>query len=250
MTQDLSVQSKRPSAIPYAVGGAAVGTAAGWGLSKIPALQGARYSSWKDILRDSKDLFEAASKDGASDTVKDAATAIKTAKESFINTVKNLGEHSDAYKNLSQYAERGNAAEAFKTKFADFVAQAKDGKLGFDAAGKTGDELSKAAKEYVNKLMKNGDEKVKDLSDALKTLKDKNTALSQYVSENKIQVFKETSENIQKTVKEASGKAWEAVKDKVKDFKAPKTKSLMIGGAVVGLLLGALLLRPKNKEQA
>lgn len=248
MVQSVGNENKRPSVLPYALGGAAVGTAAGWGASKLGFTKATRYTSWQDVLKDSKDLFVEAGKEGASDTVKEASTAIKTAKESFINSVKNLGEHSDAYKNLSQYAERNTALEAYKTKLADFVAQAKEGKLGFDAAGKTGDDLTKAAKEYVNKLVKNGDDKVKDLSEALKSLKGKNEALTKHVKENSVQKFKESSEAIEKTVKEASEKAWEGVKDKVKDFKVPRTKAFMIGGAIVGLLAGALLLRPKAKK--
>ena len=167
--------------------------------------------------------------------------------KSIVNSVKNLGEHSDAYKNLSQYAERNTARDAYKTKFTEFVAKAKAGELGFDAAGKTGDELTKEAEKHVRKLLKDGDDKVKDLKDALTALKDKNKALKDHVTKEKVQVFKETTENITKTVKEASDKAWESVKDKVKDFKKPRTTMLAIGGAVLGLLAGAFLLRPKAK---
>jgi lysophospholipase L1-like esterase len=38
-----------------------------------------------------------------------------------------------------------------------------------------------------------------------------------------------------------------SVKDKVKDFKKPRTMMLAIGGAALGLLAGAFLLRPKAK---
>lgn len=250
MVQSVGTENKRPSALPYALGGTAAGALAGWGLSKAGFTQATKFSSWQDVLKESKDIFEAAGKDGASDAVKEAKTAIESAKSTFKDAVKNLGEHSDAYKNLSQYAERNSALEAYKTKLAEFVSQAKEGKLGFDAAGKTGDELTKAAKEHVNKLVKSGDDKVKDLSDVLKTLKDKNKALSDHVTKEKVQVFKESKENIEKTIKEASDKAWESVKDKVKDFKVPRTKMLAIGGAALGLLAGAFLLRPKAKPVA
>lgn len=246
MVQSVGNENKRPGVLPYALGGTAAGAAAGWGLSKLDFTKAAKYSSWQDILKDSKDLFKAAKEEGASEAVKEAKTAIESAKTTFKDAVKNLSEHSDAYKNLSQYADRNTALEAYKTKLADFVSQAKEGKLGFDAAGKTGDELTKAAKEHVNKLVKNGDDKVKDLKDALTALKDKNKALKDHVTKEKVQVFKETTENITKTVKEASDKAWESVKDKVKDFKKPRTAMLAAGLAAVGLVAG-LLLRPKAK---
>ena len=122
--------------------------------------------------------------------------------------------------------------------------------MGFDAAGKTGDELTKEAEKHVRKLLKSGDDKVKDLKDTLTALKDKNKALKDHVTKEKVQVFKESKENIEKTIKEASDKAWESVKEKVtvnaKDFKKPRTLLLAGGLAVAGLLAG-LMLRPKAK---
>lgn len=247
MVQSVGNENKRPGVLPYALGGTAAGALAGWGLSKADFTKAAKYSSWQDVLKDSKDIYEGAAKDGASDAAKEAKTAVESAKTTFKEAVKNLGEHSDAYKNLPQLAERNAARDAYKAKFTEFVAQAKEGKLGFDAAGKTGDELTKEAEKHVRKLLKDGDDKVKGLKDALTALKDKNKALKDHVTKEKIQVFKESKENIENTVKEASDKAWESVKDKVKGFKDPRTKMLAIGGAVLGLLAGAFLLRPKAK---
>ena len=59
MTQDYAVQNQRPSALPYALGGAAVG-----GVLGLPAVLGrfgvqtAKYGSWEEILKESKDVFD------------------------------------------------------------------------------------------------------------------------------------------------------------------------------------------------
>ena len=74
MTQNMAVEQKKTSALPGMLIGGTAGAAAGWGLSKIDALKKPKYSSFEDILKDSKDIFEAAKKDGASDDVKNIAT--------------------------------------------------------------------------------------------------------------------------------------------------------------------------------
>jgi len=56
------------------------------------------------------------------------------------------------------------------------------------------------------------------------------------------------SEEQKKTIADKADECWKAVKDKVKDIKAPKTLLFAAGAAAIGLVLG-LVLRPKAKEQ-
>lgn len=247
MVQSVGNETKRPSVLPYALGGTAAGALAGWGLSKAGFTQGAKYSSWQDILKDSKDDFKKMV-DAAGDNAekKKGVEAVRGAYTTYKDSVRKLAEHSDAYKNLAEFKPAMDARQAAKDAIDNLVNEAKQGKLGFEVGEKTGDELTKAAKEHVNKLIKNKDDKVKVATDALATLKEKNKALAAKAKEGNVQIFKETIETNKNKAKEAATTAWEAVKDKVKDFKKPRTLLLAGGLAVAGLVAG-LLLRPKAK---
>ena len=76
MTDEMTVQAQRPSAIPYALGGAGIGAAAGAGLAgwgnvgyKTPM-----YTKWEDAVadanKDDKFIKEMAEKDGNDKTWK------------------------------------------------------------------------------------------------------------------------------------------------------------------------------------
>ena len=95
----------------------------------------------------------------------------------------------------------------------------------------------KTTNEEIRKgVLKNLDkEEFKSLKSAMEALKEKTSALSNKVKE-------------VPSVKQAATDCWNAVADKVKDVKVPRTKMLLIGGAVAGVLLG-LLTKPKSKEQ-
>ena len=80
MTQNMAVEQKKPSALPGMLIGTGVGAVAGWGLSKVDALKAPKYNSFADILKDSKDVFEA------------AVQGDELAKEIFEFTGKMLGE--------------------------------------------------------------------------------------------------------------------------------------------------------------
>ena len=158
MVQSVGTENKKQGVLPYALGGAAVGALGGWGLSNAGFTKAPKYDSWKAVLMDSKDILEKGSVEGASTEVKEATEAVKNAKATFNNSIKNLVEKSDDYKTLSQYAERNKANADYLNEFKRLVAEAEKGNLGFDTAGKTGEELTKAAKKqgivYQNSFKK------------------------------------------------------------------------------------------------
>lgn len=253
MTQDLTVQNQRPSAMPYVLGGTAAGALAGWGASKIPALQGAKYNSWQDILKDSADDFkkmtEAA---GENETLKNGVEAVKTAAADYKTKIKEalkdaVPEFDEKLKGATEFTKRNDAIQAMKTKYAEVLEQVKNGGLGFDKKDLAGDDLTKAAKKYIKENMDKED--FKALKEALDGLKNANKNFADKAKELGVKSNKQFSKEVTDKIKTAADDAWNAVKDKVKDFKEPRTKALLIGGAVAGLLLGALL-RPKAKEQA
>lgn len=240
MTQNYAVEQKRPSVLPRMIVGTGVGAAAGWGLSKIDALKAPKYSSFYDILADSKDIFEAAKKDGASEEVKNLA---QTVRENVSNFYKGIKPTVDAVKN-TMTAEKTTLAEA-KTKFKDLwtngvndvITKIKSGDVkidGFDAAAADEKAILNQARKYLRGNMTD------ELKNAQNTLKE---------AANKLKFGNlEFSEDQKKVITEKVDDAWKAVKDKVKDVKVPKTKMFLGIGAGVGLLL-ALLLRPKAKKE-
>lgn len=237
MVQSVGNENKRPGVLPYALGGAAAGTAAGWGLSKLNFTKTAKYSSWQDVLKDSKDLFKAAKEEGAADNVKEAATSVK---ENLRKYYENIRPTIESVKN-SMTKEKTALNEAH-TKFKDLwnseatkiVEKIKDKTItikDLDPATASEEKILKEARKYLR------DNMTDDLKTAQKNIHD---------AANK---FKELNfdEAQTKLIKEKADDAWKAVQDKVKGFKAPRTKMLAIGGAVLGLLTGAFLLRPKAK---
>lgn len=59
MTDEMTVQAQRPSALPYLAGGAVVGAAAGAGSAKYAnfGISSPKYSNWEEAIKDSNDEF-------------------------------------------------------------------------------------------------------------------------------------------------------------------------------------------------
>lgn len=238
MTQNYAVDQKRPSALPGMVVGAGAGALAGWGLSKIDYLKKAKYNSFEDIMKDSKDIFESAKKNGASEETKNLASSVR---ETLSNYYKGIKPTVDAVKD-GMTNEKTALTEA-KTKFKDLwnngvndvVNNIKKGDVkieGLDVAKADDKEILNKARKYLRENMtddlKTAQSKLKEATDKFKNL--------------------EFSEEQKKAITEKADDAWKAIKDKVKDIKVPRT-GLAIGiGAGVGLLLG-LLLKPKAKKE-
>lgn len=253
MTQDLTVQNQRPSAMPYVLGGTAAGALAGWGVSKLDFTKAPKYNSWGDILKDSKDDFKKmADAAGENETLKKGVEAVRTAAADYKTKLKDAingakPEFDAKLKDLAELTKKNEANAAFKTKYSEVLAKVKNGELGFDKKDLTGDDLTKAAKKYIKENLDKED--MKPVKEALEALKNANKDFKAKAKELGVASNKKFSEEVTKKLKDAADDAWKAVQDKVKDFKQPRTKALLIGGAVVGLLLAALL-RPKAKEQA
>lgn len=81
MTDDLSIQQQKPSVAPYVLGGALAGGVAGAGTAYVTAPK-PKYSSYEDIINDTKDNFEKNAKEAIEDA--DAQTKAINAKQSAI----------------------------------------------------------------------------------------------------------------------------------------------------------------------
>lgn len=234
MTQNMAVDQKKPSALPSVLLGTGVGAAAGWGLSKIDALKKPKYTSFNDILKDSKDIFEAAKKEGASEEVKNTATTVRDALREYYNGIRPT---IDAAKD-AMTTEKTAVTEA-KTKFKELWEKATNELVTKIKAGEKieGLEIASGAsdKEILTQVRKhlrsNMTDELKEaqtkLKDASKKLHD--TALDKLTDDQK------------KVLTEKADDVWKNLKDKVKDIKVPRTGMMLAAGAGVGLLLGCLL---------
>lgn len=96
MTDEMTVQAQRPSAMPYVLGGAGVGAVAGGSLAKWGnvGIQGQAYSNWEEAVadanKDDKFIKEMAEKDGNDKTwkvLKDEIDNMASARETYNKAV-------------------------------------------------------------------------------------------------------------------------------------------------------------------
>ena len=247
MTQDYAVQNQGPSPFVRAALGTGVGALGGWGISKIPALQGAKYSSWDDVLKDSKDLFtktKAAVKDDSK--LKGVMDDVVKAYNTYGETVRTVNKEArNALTTEKQtladaVAARKSALDKVRKDVFDKI-KANDIKIeGFDPAGKADDVITKEVDKYIRNVKNESAEVLKPLKEAASKVTEAKKALNN---------AKKLTDAQKTKITEAATSAWDSVKDKVKDLKAPKTLLCVGGAAAAGLVLG-LLLKPKAKEQA
>lgn len=97
MVDEMTVQTQRPSVIPYLAGGAVIGGAAGAGLAKFAnfGIQAPRYSNWKeaveDVNKDDKFMRSQIDKGGDNkadwETLKTKAQAVKDANQRLTDAI-------------------------------------------------------------------------------------------------------------------------------------------------------------------
>lgn len=285
MSDEMMVQNKRPSAVPYLLTGAAIGGAAG-AYSPIGVTK-PRYESFEDLIAEKEDTFKKAKEKAKDDDVKKAFETVEKEKNAYkkIETDANRAIEEITEKNSSWAQELTNNAEAKKMieelpTARSSVTSAKDELLG-DIKAKitagelevpgmkaeeskvlTGDELTKKAEELLAKNKDKVKEKCGDKFTAFETaetaLKNKLAALDKKAGELNVATDKMRliSEDGKKLIEAEKGKVAEAKKageKAVKEaFEKIKTPNKLVNGLILGtvLALGALALRPKAKENA
>ena len=280
MSEDLMVQGQRPSALPYALGGAAIGGAAGAGSAKLGlGIQSAAYKSWEDAVKESteKDSFiskkieKGGENKAAFESVKAQAEAVQKA-EKALKDIK-LPEGFEAATELEAFADRTIAKEA-----AEKALESKKKEV-FDSALESikklekyniegiGEVDNKALLEYIEKLDEAGlkqfvesntdhygnklpeatkdtktalEKAEKEVADALEALNKKDSKLTEEVRNSYL--------NAKKGVNEAKNEAKKVLTDDLlSKIKKPSMAKTAAAVAAAGLLIG-LLLRPKAEE--
>ena len=128
MTDELAIQTvnpqvrKKDNTVPYALGGAVIGGAAG---ASFPMIK-TKYSSWEDVLNESEDTFNKQIEKGgdnksAWEAAKEQAAKVKEAEANYDKEVQKI---KDEYKSASQALPDDNeAAKALKKAQGEYDAE-------------------------------------------------------------------------------------------------------------------------------
>ena len=167
MTQNYAVEQKRTSPLPAIIVGTGAGALAGWGASNIGPLKKARYSSFQDIINESKDSFQSLGESVKdNESLKKSYDAIATKKKEYYNKFKELAKDVKFDEKIKAEGEAAaTKSEDLRRVTQDFLARIKNGELGFDKTKIEPEKLEEAAKKY---LKENKDKaEFKEFKDAL-----------------------------------------------------------------------------------
>lgn len=110
MSEDFAIQQQRPSAMPYALGGAAVGAGGAYLIDRYGtkyATQPAKYNSYEDLLKESNDEFKKSS-EGIEESLK---TKAENARKAAADAGTKWDNDFEAFKNANKAGEMPQLAE-------------------------------------------------------------------------------------------------------------------------------------------
>ena len=276
MTDEMTLQNQRPSAIPYLLGGAAVGGTAGyfspWGVKK------AKYESFDDIIKEANDTFTSAKNEAegeakkAYEEIDPKRTEILAAQEKKDAEVARLTEQHSAYdpklageQVVKDLASAENAEKNAKEGLLGKVkAGIKDGSVEItgltkeDAAKLTEEQLKEKAEAFIKdeaKCKEKFETEMNKVSEAKTKVAEAKTAVTNKAAELKVsaeKILSEEGKNKIKVVEDGFAKskkeAGEALKTQMEKIKTPhKWVNAAIVGTVLALTSG-LLLRPRDNQ--
>ena len=241
MTDEMTVQAQRPSAMPYVLGGAGVGAVAGGSLAKWGniGLKGQAYSSFEELVKEASDndkftkIKDMAAKDGnvGKDwtVLKEAAEEMNTATKTFNDAVP---EAIRSEQTLTEYVEKLAAQEKavteYDNKVAEAIAKAKetlkgpvgdDGKQLLDDVGKeitwNVDGKGNLNAEQFKKFAESTDA---DDVKLFREFAEKNDATKELFGDGEKSIIKAQKE-ARKTADDAVKNAREALETKAKELK-------------------------------
>ncbi len=246
MTDEMTVQGNRPSPLPYAIGGAAVGGTAGYFTANKLPFKKPMYSSYEDIIREVKDTtdFESLKKDKAEEVVK-ALDAAKVENEKLSKLEKlNYDEITGA--DVSKLDAENKARKEYEAAVKTLKEATPDDKQ----IEKVAKELNKDAKEITEDMKKSAKEAIE--KDRTKYFEKETKAVEEKLEA----LIKEAGDK--EVLDEAVKKKYNAVKEgkenakKVLDPLLEKCKTgnkwLWAGIGAVALAIAGLMIAPKSKD--
>ncbi len=126
MSNEMMIQDSRPSAMPYLIGGATVGSLGGmYASNKIPYFAGKKMN-FREIIKEvnAKDKFEASTEVSGKTLTKKEANLWQTLKEKKKNLTeirKKIHENLVSNPSYNQFHNNPNLTRTEKTRFADKV---------------------------------------------------------------------------------------------------------------------------------
>ena len=246
MTDEIAVQGQRPSPLPYALGGAAIGGAAGYfGANYLPAKK-PMYESYQDIIKEVQDTTDFSKlTEGKSDAVKDALNEAKTQSEGFAKLEKLSFEELTSAK-----VDVLDAENAVRKEYETAVKALKEKAPDDELIEKVAKELNKDAKDITEDMKTqaknaiNADRK-KYFEKEYKAVEE---ALDKVVKEaGDKKVLDGAAETKYNALKEWGTKAEEALKPLLEKCKTGN-KLLWAGVGAAVLAIAGLLIAPKSKK--
>ena len=246
MTDEMTVQAQRPSVMPYVLGGAGVGAAAGGGLAKWGniGIKGQAYSNWEDAVadanKDDKFIKEMAEKDGNDKTwkvLKDEIDNMASARETYNKAVP---EQIRDEKVFTDYIEKaGKLTEAttnLEAKNNEQLQKAIDEIKKLDAYEVTeaDGKITKYAKPGADGTLPDGTKNIQeffDNADLLEKQAKKNDALYNNVING--EDFAKAEKQAVKDADEAAKVAKKALTDKVDDLNKNLTDKIKTDDASI-----------------
>ena len=244
MTDEMTVQAQRPSAMPYVLGGAGVGAAAGFGLAKWGnvGLKGQAYNTYEDFIKQANDedafIKEMANKgdDTAKNwtTLKEVRETMQAETKKFEEAVpENIRNEQTFTDYMEKLAAQEKAVTEYDNKVAEAVGKAKEALKG--PVGDDGKQLIETLEDGTTRNITWHVEGKGDLdAEAFKKFAESTDANDKKLFEDFAREHKATKElfgdgekSLVKAEKEAKTKADEAFKKAEKTL-SEKAKELKI----------------------
>ena len=253
MTDQMTVQKQGNYAVPGAIGGLALGGVGGYFADKAGfGLSKAKYTSFDDIIKESKDSFKPS--DNASEEVKTALSKLEAKKAEYRTEVENAVKGKGVWD--AKVKTEGEAVDAavrdfktkYETKFNEILEKAKNGTL-IDGKAAITDEA--AAKKEAHKYIKENlaKDEMKEIAEAKKAIGEARTKLVDKAKAENVKSYK-VVDKLDDTLKTKKEALWNSIKDDAGKIKTPnKWMNALIGAgalALIGLGVGAAM----KKDQA
>lgn len=246
MTDEMTVQGNRPSAMPYAVGGAAIGATTGYfAANKLP-FKKPMYASYEDIIREVNDTTDFSKlKEGKSEDVAKALDEAKVQAEKLAQ-VEQL-KYDEVMNAKVDVLDADNAARKEYEAAVKTLKEKKPTDIEIENVAK---ELNKDAKEITEEMKKSAKEAIeKDKQKYFKKeYRDVEKALDKMIKEagdNK--VLDDAVKVKYDKITAAKSEAETALKDLLEKCKTGNKKLwALIGGAA--LAIAGLIVAPKKSK--